>query len=132
MGPDLVYKFYFHGPAYQVVGEAWRSNGSAVARFADDLPANHTPEQPTVIGPRLVELCFQTAGLWEAGTTGTLALPASIDRLDLLTDPSATPAEGPLVAVAGPADGGFCGSTVTARRRCRRRSPTRSPARCTT
>ena len=25
MGSDLVYRFYFHGPAYQVVDEAWRS-----------------------------------------------------------------------------------------------------------
>ena len=102
MGPDLVYRFYFHGPAYQVVGEAWRSNGTAVARLADGLPANHVGG-PTLIGPRLVELCFQTAGLWEAGTTGTLALPAGIGRLDLLADAPA----GPLVAVAGPADGGF-------------------------
>jgi hypothetical protein len=107
MGPDLVYRFYFHGPAYQVVGEAWRSNGTAVARMADGLPVNHTPEQPTAIGPRLVELCFQTAGLWEAGTTGTLALPAGIDRLDLVGDPAAAGTGGGLVAVAGPSDGGF-------------------------
>jgi hypothetical protein len=107
IGPDLVYRFYFHGPAYQVVGEAWRANGAAVAQLAGGLPAGHLPaELPTAIGPRLVELCFQAAGLYEAGTTGTLALPAGITRLGLLTDPGARPA-GPLVAVAGPAGGGF-------------------------
>ncbi|HEY6794601.1 MAG TPA: SDR family NAD(P)-dependent oxidoreductase, partial [Kineosporiaceae bacterium] len=107
IGPDLVYRFYFHGPAYQVVGEAWRANGAAVARLAEDLPADHVPgEQPTAIGPRLVELCFQTAGLYEAGTTGTLALPAGIQRLDLLA-PAAGPGAGPLVAVAGRAEHGF-------------------------
>jgi hypothetical protein len=101
MGSDLVYRFYFHGPAYQVVDEAWRSNETAVARMAADLPANHVPaDLPTVIGPRLVELCFQTAGLWEAGTAGVLALPGGIDRVELLCDP--TTATTPFVAVAGP------------------------------
>jgi hypothetical protein len=104
IGSDLVYRFYFHGPAYQVVGSAWRSNGSAVARFADDLPGDHQPaSRPTVIGPRLVELCFQTAGLWEAGTSGRLALPLHVDRLQLLADPTSVRA--PLYAVARPSDG---------------------------
>jgi hypothetical protein len=31
----------------------------------------------------LVELCLQTAGVWEAGATGTLALPSSIAELRL-------------------------------------------------
>jgi hypothetical protein len=30
-----------------------------------------------------VELCFQTAGIWEIGKTGTMALPRSIERLTL-------------------------------------------------
>jgi hypothetical protein len=111
VGRDLVYRFYFHGPAYQVVGSAWRSDGTAVARFADDLPVECEPEQPgTVAGPRLVELCFQTAGLWEAGTNGRLALPTHINRLDLLADSGQ--ARFPLFAVAGPSDDGFDCSVI--------------------
>jgi hypothetical protein len=106
-----VYRFYFHGPAYQVIDEAWRDNGSAVARMSVDLPANHEPaDQPTVIGPRLVELCFQTAGLWEAGTEGVLALPGGIDRVELLADPAT--AATPLVAVAGRNEAGGFDCTV--------------------
>jgi len=36
-----------------------------------------------VTTPVLVELCMQTAGIWEAGTTGALALPSSIGELRL-------------------------------------------------
>ena len=34
-------------------------------------------------GPRLVELCFQTAGLCEAGTDGRLALPLHVGAVRL-------------------------------------------------
>jgi hypothetical protein len=77
-----VYEFYFHGPAYQVVSSAWRADGAAVAAMSDHLPPNHQPEdQELVVAPRLVELCFQTAGLWEAGRDGRLALPMAVDRI---------------------------------------------------
>ncbi|PKN90456.1 MAG: hypothetical protein CVU45_02500, partial [Chloroflexi bacterium HGW-Chloroflexi-7] len=33
--------------------------------------------------PLLIELCFQTAGLWEAGSTGNLGLPHSIGKLQV-------------------------------------------------
>ena len=47
--------------------------------LAADLPANHSPaEQPLVMAPRLLELCFQTAGVWELGTQGRMALPNAI------------------------------------------------------
>jgi len=46
------------------------------------LPANHDPaSKPTEIAPRLIELCFQTAGVWELGTGGRMALPTHIDRV---------------------------------------------------
>jgi hypothetical protein len=38
--------------------------------------------------PRLVELCFQTAGVWELGITGRMALPTHIDRV--LTSPGSS------------------------------------------
>ncbi len=39
------------------------------------------------MAPRLIELCFQTAGVWEIGTTGRLALPNRVDRVRLLRPP---------------------------------------------
>jgi hypothetical protein len=77
-----VYSFYFHGPAYQVVNQAWRDGDMSVAALAQPLPANHEPiDQQLIIAPRLVELCFQTAGLWLAGRHNQLGLPSHIGRL---------------------------------------------------
>ena len=82
VGRDDVYAIYFHGPAYQVLDEAWRTGAGAAGRFAAGLPANHEPqERATVAEPRLIELCFQTAGIEEMGTTGMMGLPAHIDRI---------------------------------------------------
>ncbi|MGA5299591.1 SDR family NAD(P)-dependent oxidoreductase [Nucisporomicrobium flavum] len=101
--PDDVYRLYFHGPAYRVVGCAWRQGDSAAARFADGLPSQ--ADAPTVTAPRLVELCFQTAGLWEAGRQGRLALPAHVDAVRLGTAPAEAAG---LLAVARPdGRGGF-------------------------
>jgi len=41
--PDDIYAIYFHGPAYQVMGDAWASNGSVVGARATELPANQQP-----------------------------------------------------------------------------------------
>ncbi|MFN8096775.1 MAG: SDR family NAD(P)-dependent oxidoreductase [Dermatophilaceae bacterium] len=102
----LVYTFYFHGPAYQVVEQAWRDGDGATARMSSDLPDNHVPaDAPLLTAPRLVELSFQTAGLWEAGTAGRLALPMRVGRTSVLRDPASV--EGPLFAKATPRDGGF-------------------------
>ena len=35
-----------------------------------------------VTSPRLTELAFQTAGIWEIGNTGTMALPTHIDSIE--------------------------------------------------
>jgi len=48
--------------------------------------------------PRLIELCFQTAGLWQAGTEGQLALPLHVGGARVLRDPAR--ASGALVATA--------------------------------
>jgi acyl transferase domain-containing protein/acyl carrier protein len=101
-----VYALYFHGPAYQVISSAWRHDGGDVARLADRLPANHDPaELPTVIAPRLVELCFQAAGLCEAAWYGRLALPQHVDKVQVLG--GAGQADGPLYAVTAEDDGHF-------------------------
>ena len=103
--PDL-YEVYFHGPAYQVLDHAWRVDGEVAGALAADLPPNHQPpSRTTVTGPRLLELCFQTAGAFEIGTTGTMALPTRIGRVTYgsvaLTDSE------PATAVVVSSDSGF-------------------------
>jgi len=38
------------------------------------------------MAPRLIELCFQTAGIWEMGTRGRMGLPQQIARVSALRD----------------------------------------------
>ena len=97
---DDIYAVYFHGPAYQVLDEAWRTGAGAAGRFAAGLPGNHEPaERSTVAEPRLIELCFQTAGIEEMGTTGKMGLPAHVDLIEL---PAHSPTDGQLTAEADP------------------------------
>ena len=75
-----IYRLYFHGPAYQVVERAWLDGHRIVGLMAKGLPANHLPsELLTLMAPRLIELCFQTAGLWEMGAQGRMGLPQHVD-----------------------------------------------------
>jgi NAD(P)-dependent dehydrogenase (short-subunit alcohol dehydrogenase family) len=99
LGGDMVYTFYFHGPAYQVVDGAWKVGNGSMTRLHAALPDNHTPaDKPLAIAPRLAELCFQTAGLWEAGRDRQLALPMQVERLRVLRDPASV--KGPLFGYA--------------------------------
>ncbi len=101
--PEQVYRLYFHGPTYQVVGSAWKRDGGAAASFAANLPPQ--TDEPVLIGPRLVELCFQTVGLFEAGTDAVLALPLHVDAVHLNGEPMERAG---LVATAQPdGHGGF-------------------------
>ncbi len=97
-----IYRLYFHGPAYQVVERAWWNGSRIIGLMAKDLRNNHhPPEQATLIAPRLIELCFQTAGLWEMGARGRMGLPLHIDRVSFLVrEPER--AEGRLYAVVTP------------------------------
>jgi hypothetical protein len=77
-----IYKLYFHGPAYQVIEKAWWDGKRVIGEFSGKLASNHQPaELATTLAPRLVELCFQTAGIWEMGQDGRMGLPLHIDRL---------------------------------------------------
>jgi acyl transferase domain-containing protein/acyl carrier protein len=76
--PDI-YRIYFHGPAYQVLANASLAGAEVIGRMAENLPPDHLPEDlPPATEPRLLELCFQTAGVWEIGTSGGMALPSRI------------------------------------------------------
>jgi hypothetical protein len=84
VGADDIYRIYFHGPAYQVVDAVWCDGDRVIGRLADGLPPNHRPDDaPLLVEPRLIELCFQTAGILELGTTGRLALPLRVGRVSL-------------------------------------------------
>jgi 3-oxoacyl-(acyl-carrier-protein) synthase/NAD(P)-dependent dehydrogenase (short-subunit alcohol dehydrogenase family)/acyl carrier protein len=94
-------KVYFHGPSFQVLDAAWSDAGHVIGRLAAGLPDAHVPaDAPLRTSPRLIELCFQTAGVLELGTSGRLALPARVGRLDLLREPGSS--QGPFFAVVTP------------------------------
>jgi hypothetical protein len=63
--------------------------------------------------PRLIELCFQTAGVWEMGVEGRMGLPQHIDRVSVVRPDLA---EGRFYAVVTPdlARGSFDAEVVDA------------------
>ncbi len=100
-----VYRLYFHGPAYQVIEKAWWDGKRMIGLLAKDLPDNHhPPDLPTVMTPRLIELCFQTAGLWEMGAQARMGLPQHVD--EVTSSPVVEPVDTRLYAVVTPAPGG--------------------------
>ncbi|MCL4809169.1 MAG: polyketide synthase dehydratase domain-containing protein, partial [Thermoanaerobaculia bacterium] len=102
--PDI-YSVYFHGPAYRVLESAWKNGSGVVGLFADPLPPNHDPEGlPLLAAPRLVELSFQTAGVFELGTRGLMGLPLRVERVRAVRPPET--AAGRLFAVVTPSASG--------------------------
>jgi NAD(P)-dependent dehydrogenase (short-subunit alcohol dehydrogenase family) len=96
-----IYRLYFHGPAYQVVERAWSHDKQVIGKMPGSLPANHAPaELPTTSAPRVIELCFQTAGLWEMGVQHRMGLPHQVKEVRLLRPPEL--AEGELYAIVVP------------------------------
>ena len=96
-----IYRVYFHGPAYRVIKQAWWSEKGAVGEMSAYLPDNHQPSgQPLAIAPRLIELCFQTAGLWEMAVEHRMGLPRHVDRVTFYRVPDET--AGPLFALVTP------------------------------
>ncbi|HEY6936856.1 MAG TPA: SDR family NAD(P)-dependent oxidoreductase, partial [Terriglobales bacterium] len=96
-----VYRVYFHGPAYQVVQQAWCDGARIIGLMAGNLPGNHhPPDLRTVMSPRIIELCFQSAGLWELAVQGQLGLPQHVEEVRVLQSPEL--AAGPLYAVVTP------------------------------
>jgi hypothetical protein len=77
-----VYRVFFHGPSYQVIGDVEATERGARGRMRASLPpALAEPGWATLFSPRVVELCLQTAGVYELGTSGRMALPAAIERV---------------------------------------------------
>jgi hypothetical protein len=108
---DAIYGVYFHGPAYQVLERAWRSDQGPVGLFATGLPDDHVPpERREVTSPRLIELFFQTAGIWEIGRDGRFGLPQRVDKIVL--HPALDAPEGRVEALVEPGHTGFDGRIV--------------------
>ena len=96
-----IYRVYFHGPAYQVLERAWWDGKRMIGLMAGGLPSNHQPsDRPTLMAPRLIELCFQTAGLWEMSVQNRFGLPQDVHQVSLLRAPNL--AESQLYAVVTP------------------------------
>ncbi len=76
-----IYKLYFHGPSFQVLDAAQSSRSNVLGRLNKEVLMDASGKPGSMSTPLLIELCFQTAGLWEAGATGTLALPSSVAKL---------------------------------------------------
>jgi hypothetical protein len=88
IGREAVYRVYFHGPAYQVVDKAMVEEASVTALLADDLGPNACPANAeAVTAPRLLELLFQTAGLWLLARRQTMALPTALSRARFYRQP---------------------------------------------
>jgi len=117
---DDIYRLYFHGPAYQVIERAWWDGKRITGLLANKLPDNHHPsELPTLVAPRLIELCFQTAGVWEMGAQGRMGLPQHIDYVSL-SKVASEPVESRLYAVVTPnlQEGSFDAEVVDAKGNC--------------
>jgi Polyketide synthase dehydratase N-terminal domain/Polyketide synthase dehydratase domain len=84
---EEIYRLYFHGPSFQVLDAAQSNREFVLGRLNKALVNNPSNSSKFLTTPYLIELCFQTAGLWEAGATGTLALPASVGNLTLYPQP---------------------------------------------
>jgi acyl transferase domain-containing protein len=111
---DEIYRIYFHGPAYRVLERAWRAGDAVAGRLADGLPANHAPAAlPLQAAPRLVELCFQTAGVHEIVASGRMGLPRRIAHLEFRGGVP-TEAAGVVARVTPRADGGYDAVVVDA------------------
>jgi NAD(P)-dependent dehydrogenase (short-subunit alcohol dehydrogenase family) len=81
IGREAVYGVYFHGPAYRVIERAAVGGDGVVALMPAGLPPNAKPEAADqVVSPRLLELCFQAAGLWLLAKKETMGLPAALER----------------------------------------------------
>ncbi|MFZ0806085.1 MAG: polyketide synthase dehydratase domain-containing protein, partial [Candidatus Sulfotelmatobacter sp.] len=114
-----IYRIYFHGPAYQVLDEAWWDGTRAIGLFANALPPNHHPsERPTLMAPRLIEFCFQTAGIWELGAESRMGLPQHLLEVSLLREPSLAAGRLYAVVTRGTVEGTFNAEVLDKKGNC--------------
>jgi hypothetical protein len=104
IGSDQIYRLFFHGPAYKVIERARVEGDRAIGLMPADLPPNASPANAlSIMSPRLIEACFQTAAVWKIAMLKQMALPSSIDSIT--TYQQMEEAQGRLYAVAITKDG---------------------------
>ena len=83
-----IYKSFFHGPTYQVIDRARVSDNECVALMAHNLGPNTEPvNAESVMAPRLVELCFQAAALWNTKVKNAMAFPLGFEAVTAYRQP---------------------------------------------
>jgi hypothetical protein len=103
-----IYHLYFHGPTFQVLAGVQRAGAQVLGKMRMDLPPIVSQAEGLTTAPLLLELALQTAGIWEAGETGVLALPRAIGQMTLH---HLTPSDSPIYAEVTPGaafDGARC------------------------
>jgi acyl transferase domain-containing protein/NAD(P)-dependent dehydrogenase (short-subunit alcohol dehydrogenase family)/acyl carrier protein len=86
---DEIYRVFFHGPTYQVLERVQLDGVNAFGLFAEGLPPNTNPsDAAALMAPRLIELCYQTAGIWEYKCRGALALPLALESVRVYRQPA--------------------------------------------
>lgn len=85
-----LYKAYFHGPAFQVLAGTLltKDNAQIAGIMQQKMPDLVTPGVVAtgdgwLTAPRLLELCFQTAGIIEIGKSRKLGLPSHIEKVQV-------------------------------------------------
>ena len=80
---EEIYKLYFHGPAFQVLEGVQKNGSGLIGKLSTHLPPMSSKPAHQDSIPRMIELCLQTAGIWEIGKTGRMSLPQSIRKVRL-------------------------------------------------
>ncbi len=83
VGREQIYQLYFHGPSFQVLDGVQRNGDLIMGRLADHLAPITAGEQHMLSAPLLIELCLQTAGVWDIGQRGVMSLPGSIEQVHI-------------------------------------------------
>jgi NAD(P)-dependent dehydrogenase (short-subunit alcohol dehydrogenase family) len=84
-----IYQSFFHGPAYQVIERARVSEHECVTLMAHDLGPNTEPANAeSVMAPRLMELCFQSAALWNTKVKNAMAFPLGFEAVSAYRQPA--------------------------------------------
>jgi hypothetical protein len=78
-----IYRLLFHGPAFQGLEGVRRAEDGVLGLMKAPLPPLVSEGKTLLTNARALELALQTAGVWEAAATSSLALPSSIGWLKL-------------------------------------------------
>ena len=85
---EEIYTLFFHGPAYKVLDQVRVADGTAVGVMAEQLPPDTAPSPARLMmAPRLIELCFQTAGILEVAQREVLGLPSAMRAVTVYRPP---------------------------------------------